>query len=564
VTLGTPKAYVAHPGVSSVRQDIYVQCLGLHPRGRKLYVGVFPIGSTGIDTPLVVYDLGPDGMPTSRPPRAYTVHEPVTHQFGCWAIALHPNGHWLYAIGRRSWSLAAFKLDSEGEPIQEGSFITNEIVQYGGVSLGFVAGEGLSRADMLVIGSCTLGPPDTPTMRTIDLDKDGRPVGSQTRDYALPNATSIFDPGYAALTVGHQGVYYKARDAGLGYYLFGATGASPSEGQIAVGRVRAVGGDLFNGGLLIAVDHSFNKRVDGFSLQTIALGPDGKATQVALSERFVFRKQCTMLATTPSLVMGGSTMGVLAPDLPATIHYLATAPPEASLPAEISEPWFDYGRNASAAAESFGLIKAPERTGFRAAFVQAWMEAAEALARRPSIADVLGLDPTQTSHLILLSWHCPEYLRLLPLAPRLGAIVLMAQDADWFSDLRRAGCLLVTTADGAAAHLHDALNAGRSIIAMIDNLPVDAMATIMAPLFGRAVPTDITILRAGRDAGYRFVFVTPRSGHLQTAETIDPRGMADVDLATKVNALLEREVRSAPARWLFWPALPSRAARTRR
>jgi hypothetical protein len=564
VTLGSPKTYVAHPGTSSVRQDIYVQCLGLHPLGRKLYVGVFPIGSTGIDTPLVVYDLGADGMPTAKPPRAYTVHDPVTQQFGCWAMAFHPNGHWLYAIGRRSWSVAVFKLDPEGEPVQQGSFITDEIVHYGGVSLGFVAGDEQSRVDKLVIGSLTLGnanTPDMPTMRTLDLNKEGAPIGSQTQDYPLPNATSVFDPGYAALTVGPKGVYYKTRDAGLGYYIFGATGASPGQGQTAVGNVQAVGSELLGGSLLVALDHSFNKRADGFSLQSIPLGPEGKPAQGVFSSRFLFRKQCKLLAATPSLVMGGSTMSVLAPDLAATIRYLATASPEASLPTEIGEPWYDYGRNASAAAESFGLIKAAERKVFRVAFVQAWMEAAVALARRPSIAGVPGLNPTQTSHLILLSWHCPEYLRLIPLAPRLGAIVLMAQDADWFGELRRAGSLLVTTKDGAAAHLHDALNAGRPIVAMIDTLPVDTMATIMALLFGRAVPTDVAMLRAGRDAGYRFVFVTPRNGHLQTAETIDPRGMADADLATRVNALLEREVRSIPARWLLWPALPSRAVR---
>src|SRR6202043_1657285 len=206
-TLGPPKTYVAHPVPSTGSQDLYVQCLDLHPSGKKLYLGLFSTGV--IDTPLVVHDLGPGGMPTARPPRAYAIHEPMTHQFAASAVARHPTGRLLYAIGRRSWGLAVFKLDPEGDPIQEGAFVTDEIVQYGGVSLGFLPGDGRSRADKLVIGSLTLGPPDTPTMRTIDLNKEGLPVGLQTQEYKLANATSVFDPGYASLTVGPQGVYYR-------------------------------------------------------------------------------------------------------------------------------------------------------------------------------------------------------------------------------------------------------------------------------------------------------------------------------------------------------------------
>jgi hypothetical protein len=576
VTFGLPRAYPAHPAPSAERQNIFVQCLGLHPQGKKLYLGLFSIGDAPpFDTPLVVYDLGLDGMPTDRPPRAYRVSEPVTQRFGCLAIALHPTAGLLYAIGRGSWGLAVFKLDPEGEPAEEGAFVTDEIVHYGGVSLGFVAGDGRSRADRLVVGSMTLGPPDIPTMRTVDLNREGMPVGTQTKDYTLANATSAFDLGYASLTVGPKGAYYKTQDAGLGYRLFDATDASSEEGKVAVGSVQAVGGELLDGSLLVALDHTSDdaqnqnpqgntlKRVDGVSVQRITLGPDGRPAQGVPSEKFWFRRQCALLAAAPSPVAGGTPFGgqsVRGPDLAATIRYLASTSPEAPLPAELYEPWRDYGRNAAAAAERFGVIKAPEREVFPTSFAQAWVQAATVLARPPSDAALPGLDPTQTSRLLVLSWHCPECLRLLPLAPRLGAIVLMCQDAEWFGYLRSVGSLLVTTADGGAARLREALAAGRPLAVMVDHLPTDAGATVTAPLFGQAVPTDVAALRAGRTAGYRFAFVTPRDGQPQIVETIDPRGMTDVDLATRVNALVEHEVRLAPTRWLLWPALPSRAA----
>jgi hypothetical protein len=287
----------------------------LHPNGKKLYLGLFSTGV--IDTPLVVHDLGPGGMPTARPPRAYAIHEPITHQFACSAVALHPTGRLLYAIGRRSWGLAVFKLDPEGEPIQEGAFVTDEIVQYGGVSLGFLPGDGRSRADKLVIGSLILGPPDTPTMRTIDLNKEGLPVGLQTQEYKLANATSVFDPGYASLTVGPQGVYYRTQDAGLGYHLFGSTVASSGEGKMALGKVQTVGTELMGGDLLVALDHAFNdthkdaqgnplKQVDGFSLQRVSLGPDGRPAQVISPENALIGKQCKLLVVTPTPVGCGS------------------------------------------------------------------------------------------------------------------------------------------------------------------------------------------------------------------------------------------------------------------
>jgi hypothetical protein len=163
--------------------------------------------------------------------------------------------------------------------------------------LGFVAGDGQSRPDRLVIGSLTLGnAPDTPTMRTLDLNKDGLPIGLQTKEYTLPNATSVFDPGLVSLTVGPKGIYYRTRDAALGYRLWDATDALSAEGKMAVGSVQAVSSELVGGRLLVALDHAFNEThdkdangnplmgIDGFFLQSIPLSADGRPIQVIPSE----------------------------------------------------------------------------------------------------------------------------------------------------------------------------------------------------------------------------------------------------------------------------------------
>lgn len=166
-----------------------------------------------------------------------------------------------------------------------------------------------------------------------------------------------------------------------------------------------------------------------------------------------------------------------------------------------------------------------------------------------------SLELPRRERVLIAAWHFPEVAALFSFAHRERMLLLVSQDAPWLEPLRADGCTLNVLAPEAARVLLREMSAGRMIAGMFDHHHVQTRAE-SSTLFGRTVQTPTGAFELASRFGYLMLFVAPRPGGIEVVAQVETARRSAADLADEYNALLEREVRRAPHRWLMWQALP--------
>jgi hypothetical protein len=254
----------------------------------KLYLGLETSGNqVQFDTPLVVYDLNSDGLPEGQP-RAFNIMNPFNL---CWRVAFHPFKSVLYATGFGFPAVAAWRLDSAGEPV-------------GPVSVFPVGATGKRSVSVTPDGTKMCLGSYPWLLEIVLLDSDGLPLKT-IASHSLSHRDNSED--YARLAVSDGVAYYvdKQKDGALAYFGFDSSG-QPTTSAVNGFPARTLAPDLVDGKVLIGVDHTFTDALnsaivtDGTVLQEIALDAAGVPNVMVRQSELMLREEAQLISAVPT------------------------------------------------------------------------------------------------------------------------------------------------------------------------------------------------------------------------------------------------------------------------
>lgn len=185
----------------------------------------------------------------------------------------------------------------------------------------------------------------------------------------------------------------------------------------------------------------------------------------------------------------------------------------------------------------------------------AFAEAIVNIARYTSFNQALQLP--QKDHVMVCGWFFPELIQYIQRTVSLyNVLVLVSEDAPWFSNLKAAGNTLNFQQPDSFASLTTQMQSGRNIFSMLDNIHAGTRS-INATFFGGTIPIPSAILDLAIQNNYTLAFLVPDGGATVVTATIPATGQTAVQLANWYSANLSHAVAANPARWLMWPALRS-------
>lgn len=170
-------------------------------------------------------------------------------------------------------------------------------------------------------------------------------------------------------------------------------------------------------------------------------------------------------------------------------------------------------------------------------------------------SDSFTLFPLKSRH-IYLTWHFPEYPRVLKVLTQLECIVLVARTGSWMENILGKDKLVDFRRDTRQL-LRKLESSDLPVFAMIDYC-YDGTRSIMSEFLGYPTLTPIGIYELAQRYNYSVSFLDWDSGVLKLFP-IDTGAIEQVSgCAGTVNRIITKSiVRSAP-RWLLWGSIDQR------
>ena len=164
--------------------------------------------------------------------------------------------------------------------------------------------------------------------------------------------------------------------------------------------------------------------------------------------------------------------------------------------------------------------------------------------------------PADLAGMLLVGWHFPEHLGLIPFILRRDILCLVASEESWMEEMRRQNCIYCFRGGPVSSLLPRAFHAGRPVFAMFDHC-YESSRHIITEFLSYPARTPTGILELAARHRYRVGLVSARGRIIKVIQSFPATPDIRATVLT-LNRTLEKEILRRPARWLLWPAVPQR------